>query len=270
MKTNRVIGRDTADELDISSRIRLEAELTDQEGEDKSIPHIPNDWQFEDYRNYRPHRAYIFSFLGSLTHQTVLDLGCGYHPTPVYFALAGAKRIIACDVSFNAVAYMQKMAAEAGVSDRLSVVVCAGEQLLFADESMNLIHGEAVLHHLDIPMSSGEVARTLKRGGKAAFKDPLGQNPLLEFARDYLPYSWKKSAKGTDSPMTFKKIETFGKAFSTYTYHGFGLLSLFAIYFWGRQPSQALRLADLLDSYMLRSCPLLQRWCRFVVTCVRK
>jgi len=44
----------------------------------------------------------------------------------------------------------------------------------FADESMDIMHGEAVLHHLDISMSSREIARVLKPGAKAAFKDLLG------------------------------------------------------------------------------------------------
>ncbi len=273
MKTNRQISRDEAFTLDLQSRINLEMKLTDIEAQEKvtqQLQFLPADWHFDRYRNYSPWRKHLFGFLGPLEGQTILDLGCGYNPTPIYFALAGAKQVYACDVSPKALAYMQKLAHMTGTADRVSVILCAGEQLPLADETISIIHSEATLHHLYLPLAGAELARVLKKGGKAGFKDPLGQNPLLEFVRDYLPYPWKASAKGTDRPLNFNDIETFGSNFTVCTHQGFGLLSIIAIYIWGRRNSKPRRTADTLDGLILRFFPFLQRFCRFVVTCAVK
>jgi SAM-dependent methyltransferase len=242
MKTNRLITREDAASLDLQSRIKLEMDLMDAEVQ-RAVPlSLPADWNFDHYRDRSPWRAHLFDFLGSFVGKTVLDLGCGYQPTPVYFALAGARKVYACDVSPKAVAHVREMAQAAGVADRVLALVCAGEQLPFADQQLDLIHGEAVLHHLYLALAGAEIARVLRLGGRAGFKDPLGHNRLLEF----------------------------GQYFAGCTYHGFGLLSMIVILIWGRGDSKPRKIADALDSYLLRTFPFLQRFCRFVVTCVEK
>jgi SAM-dependent methyltransferase len=270
MKTNRVLSREKAASLDLQSRIKLEMELTDANAQRFMSQSAQADWRFDTYRDRLPWRSHLFDFLGSLVGKTVLDLGCGYQPTPIYFALAGARKVYACDVSPIAVAHVQEMAEAAGVADRVNALVCAGEQLPFANEQIDIIHGEAVLHHLRLPLAGAEIARVLRHGGKAGFKDPLGHNRLLDLARDYLSYRWKASAKGTDRPLKFSDIEGFGRPFRVYTYRGFGLLSIVVVFIWGRGDSTARKIADALDSYLLRTFPFLQRFCRFVVTCVEK
>ena len=131
-------------------------------------------------------------------------------------------------------------------------------------------HGEAVLHHLDLDASGAQLSRVLKPGGRAAFKDPLGHNFLLEFARDYLPYSWKHPVKGTDCPLLFPDIRRFGQYFSRCDARGFGLFSMFAIILCGRSRSGLQSLAHRIDEPILRCIPWLQSACRFVVTCVEK
>lgn len=269
MKTNRQISRDEALILDLQSRIKLEMQLTDVEAQEKVTRQpqsLPADWHFDRYRNQSPWRKHLFDFLGTLVDKTILDLGCGYNPTPIYFALAGAKHVYACDVSPKALAYVQEMAHQAGVADRVSVILCPGEQLPLAGETIELIHCESTLHHLLLPLAGAELVRVLKEGGKAGFKDPLGQNPVLELARDYLPYHWKKSGKGTDRPLKFSDIENFGQNFAACTYQGFGFLSVIATYIWGRGKSKPRQITDTLDGLILRFFPFLQRFCRFVVT----
>jgi SAM-dependent methyltransferase len=212
----------------------------------------------------------LFNYLGDLTGRTVLDLGCGYHPTPIFFALAGARRVYACDVSQRAVAHILKLAEQYGVSDRVVAIVSAGERLPIPNESIDLVHGEAVLHHLDISLAGTEIRRVLRRGGRAAFKDPFGHNPLLEFARDYLPYRWKAAAKGTDRPLRVHDIKRFGQRFGRYQYRAFGLLSMLVVATIGRDDSKVLRLAHATDELVLKAFPFVQRLCRFVVTCAEK
>jgi ubiquinone/menaquinone biosynthesis C-methylase UbiE len=268
VRSNRVISRESAAALDLVSRIQLERELTDAE-QDLRIPppETYKDWDFHAYASRSPWRRYMFSFLGSLSGRTIIDLGCGYNPTAVLFAVAGAKTVYAVDVSPRAVNYIQQLADKAGVGDRVVPVVAPAEAIPLPHESVDLVHAEATLHHLDLTLAGRELVRVLRAGGRAAFKDPLGQNRILEFIRDYLPYGWKKPAKGTDHPLTFEAIEKFGRCFRSFTYRGFGLLSMPVALVLGRNNSRPYRLAHEADQALLARCPFLQRWCRFVVTC---
>jgi SAM-dependent methyltransferase len=270
MRTNRLLTRAEAAALDLPARIALERRITDAKAATIAPRAILPGWTFEHYRDRFPWRAYLFDFLGPVTGQTVLDLGCGYHPTPIYFALSGARKVYACDVSPKAIAYVEQMAVAAGVADRIEAIVCAGEDLPLPDGSVDLAHGEAVLHHLRLPLASAEIFRVLRRGGRGGFKDPLGHNPLLELARDGLAYGWKNAEKGTDRPLTCAEIERFGQPFSTCAWRGFGLLSMPAVLLFGPEESLPQRIGHRLDRHLLQACPWLQRWCRFVVTCVEK
>ena len=268
MKTNRLLSRAKASSLDLRARVELEAHVTDTIGSQVQLPTIPKDWQFKDYAHHRPWRRHMFDFLGPLQGKTILDLGCGYNPTPLYFALAGAEKVIACDVSRKSVSYVSNLARQFGLEDRVITHCGPAESLPFDDDSIDLIHGEAVLHHLDLNASGAEMARILKKGGRAAFKDPLGHNILLELARDYLPYHWKHSVKGTDCPLKFPKIEQFGQHFSHCEARGFGLFAMLAVAFQGRRDSRLQATGHWIDARVLRAVPWLQRGCRFVVTCV--
>lgn len=270
LATNRVVSRNDAQELDLASRIRLEKQLTDAESDEAIKRPLPARWSYSDYRNRSPWRRFLFTFLEPFEGRTVLDLGCGYNPTPIYLALAGADTVYACDVSPKAVAYTKHVADAVGVGGRVIAFVAAGEYLPLATGTIDIVHSEATLHHLDLALAGPEIARILRDGGKAAFKDPLGQNPLLEFARDYLPYQWKKAAKGTDHPLTFTKVEHFGTHFKVIRFRGFGLLSMIITAFMGRRESRIRSIFDTIDEHLLVRVPALQRYCRFLVTCVQK
>ena len=268
MRTNRVVSREEAATLPLPARIRLERDLTDAEAQERA--RLRPLQSFEQYRESLPWRTHLFDFLGSVSGKTILDLGCGYHPTPVYFALADARKVYACDVSTKAVEHIREVARTQGVADRVSAVVLAGERLPFPDEYFDLVHGEAVLHHLKISMAGPEIARVLRKGGRAGFKDPFGHNLLFELARDYFPYRWKPKVKGTDRPLKLSDIRSFGGAFHRCSYRGFGLFSPLATLIAGRGDSRLLRLLDEVDTFAIMLCPYLERYGRFVVTCAEK
>jgi len=267
MKSRRIISRDEAAALELSARIRVERAITDAKLTAQERAGRPATWELEAYARQSPWRRSMFSCLGSVAGRTVLDLGCGYHPTPVYFALAGAGRVYACDVSASAVAHIRRLARERGVGDRVAGLVCAAEELPLRDGSVDLVHGEAVLHHLAIPLAALAIARVLRPGGKAVFKDPLGQNAVFEIARDYL----KRSAKATDRPLRFSQLREFGAAFERCTYRGFGLVATCAAAVVRRSRWAGLaRAADRVDGFLLARFPALERYCQYVVTCAEK
>ena len=271
MKTNRLISREQAQGLDLASRVKLETEITDSIAEGVKPLSLPPNWKFADYVNDSPSRKYMFDYLGPLEGKRILDLGCGCHATPIFFALGGARQVVANEISPKALDYVKRMAVKFQVSDRVQTHLGPAEELPFDAESFDLIHGNAVLHHLEIPHAAPVIARVLKSGGKAVFIDPLGHNFLLEFARDYLPYSWKHAQKGTDHPLKIRDVKAFGQHFDECQYRGFDLLALLALYLCGRGNNTGMKRAmRRLDSVLTGVAPFLQRYCRMVVTRVAK
>ncbi len=189
--------------------------------------------------------------------------------TPVMFALAGAT-VYAIDVAPKTLAMVQHVARCKGVAERVHVHVGPAEELPFEEDSFDLIYGGAALHHLQLHRAGRELARVLKRGGKGAFQDPLGHNPALEFTRDYLAYRGKHPVKGTDRPLRLHEVQAFGRHFTTCTYQGFELFSMAVEALRLKRASRLRRLLETTDDIVLHRLPFLQRYARFVVTCVTK
>jgi len=265
----RVMSRDAALALDLDSRIKLEEQITDAKASKIPIPTIPFNWTFSDYSEEYPWRSYEFGYLGPLAGKSIIDIGCGYHPTPIYFALAGAERVCACDVSPKAVQFMRHLVNLYGVADRVTVYESPVERMPFASGEFDLMHGEAVLHHISLPPAAPEIRRVLKPGGRAVFKDPLGHNPILEFVRDHMPaVTGKSAAKGTDRPMTVEDVEGFGRFFASYEYRTFGLTSMAAMLLRLPRRSTMTQAMHSLDNAVIASFPIMKRYAQYVVACV--
>lgn len=270
LQPNRTVNKSELSTLDLTTRVDVEAKITDARVEALDIERLvaltPD---LASYASRYTWRRYLFNFLGSVNGKVILDIACGYSMTPVMFALAGAT-VYAVDVAPKTIATVQHVAERKGVADRLHVHVGPAEELPFASEHFDLLYGGAALHHLQLDRAGQELARVLKRGGKGAFQDPLGHNPVLEFARDYLAYRGKHPVKGTDRPLRFHEVQAFGQHFTTCTYHGFELFSMAAKALRAKRGSRLRGMLEATDDVMLRTVPALQRYGRFVVTCVTK
>jgi ubiquinone/menaquinone biosynthesis C-methylase UbiE len=270
-QSNRTVAKTKIDQLDLATRTIVEAQITDARAEAVHFEHFANmDTRLDHYAARYHWRQYLFGFLGSVEGKVVLDIACGYSMTPVMFALAGAKQVYAVDVGPRTIAAVRRFAEFKGVGDRLITHVGPAEELPFEDESFDLIYGGAALHHLQLAQAGRELARVLKRGGKGAFQDPLGHNLLLEFARDYIPYKDKHPVKGTDRPLRIHEIEAFGRYFATCTYRGFELFDMVSKPLHLKRTSRRRRALEALDKVVLEKVPYLQRYARFVVTCVTR
>jgi SAM-dependent methyltransferase len=134
VKSRRLISREASAALDLSARIAVERATTDSKAVRFGPGMASSRWDLQAYADFAPWRRHMFAFLGPISGKVVLDLGCGYHPTPLYLAAAGAKRVYACDVSTQALGYVERMARAFAFGDRVVSVVCAAEQLPFPDE----------------------------------------------------------------------------------------------------------------------------------------
>lgn len=270
LKTNRTVSKSNIDTMQLNERVTLEAQITDERSSAIQFENFKKiETNLDKYVAGAPWRQYLFNFLGPLKGKTVLDVACGYSMTPVIMALAGAT-VYAVDVAPKTIATVQKFAHYKGVGERVHTHVGPVESLPFADEKFDLVFGGAALHHFQLDSAAQEIKRLLKPGGRGGFQDPLGQNPLLEFARDYLPYKDKHPVKGTDRPMRIRDVHTFGHHFAAYQYRGFDLFTMGAKILQLKQQSALRKALYTLDNRLFDVAPYFQRYARFIVTCITR
>ena len=268
--SNRTVSKDKIRQLDLETRVRVEAQITDARAMALDFTHFANlDTRLTAYAAHCAWRRYLFDWLGPVHEKVLLDIACGYSMTPAMFALAGAD-VYAVDVAPQTIATVQRFAESKGVADHVHLHVGPIERLPFESAQFDLIYGGAALHHLQLDRAGSELARVLKRGGKGAFQDPLGHNLLFEFARDYLPYKGKHPVKGTDHPLRVHEIVAFGRHFGTCTYRGFELFSVAAKPLHLKRSSRLRHILESIDRLALDRIPYLQRYARYVVTSVTK
>ncbi len=202
----------------------------------------------------------IAEFLGDLRGKQVIEYGCGLGQLTVLLARSGAE-VTAFDISAHSIETTRKRARLSGVEDHITLAVAAGEQLPFDDASFDLAVGKAVLHHLDPVSGSRELARILRPGGRGAFSEPLGTNPLVGFARDHLPYPGKHE-RGADIPLRHSDVEAWMAPFSEAHIQGVQLFSMIerGLGFHSRVP-----VLEEYDRLILKRWPGLWPLCRYAV-----
>ncbi len=223
------------------------------------------DLRFDD-DDYLDHETWVrpaLAKLGDLAGRRVLDYGCGHGMAAVSLARRGA-RVSAFDLSGGYVDECRERAAANGVS--VDAVVADGEELPYGDEAFDGVWGNAVLHHLDMGRAGRELWRVMKPGGVAVFCEPWGGNPLLEFARRRLPYPGKHRTRD-EQPLTRHELDPLREVFGAVEVEGYQLLGMVRRVWRG---GAVVRTLDAADSLMLRACPSLKNWCRYVVLTLRK
>jgi ubiquinone/menaquinone biosynthesis C-methylase UbiE len=72
---------------------------------------------------------------------------------------------------------------QAGVADRVEFTRADPYALSYADDSFDVVVGQAILTHLDLDRALPEIRRVLKPGGRGVFVETLGHNPILRAGR---------------------------------------------------------------------------------------
>ncbi|EKE05476.1 MAG: methyltransferase type 11 [uncultured bacterium] len=124
--------------------------------------------------------SFIHKYLpNNLKNKRVLDLGCGYGASSVYFAKKGA-RVVAIDASPESIKLAKKLARQYKVRDRVKFITGDVEQLILEKDTYDIVFGKAILHHLTISKVVPIIHRCLvRKGGKAIFIEPLGFSPFF-------------------------------------------------------------------------------------------
>ena len=96
------------------------------------------------------------------------------------------------------------------------------------------------------------------------FCEPWGGNPLLGLARRRLPYPGKDRTPD-EVPLTARDLEPLRACFPVVEWDGFQLLGMVRRVWRG----PGLAALDAADRRLLRVCPELKNWCRYVVVTLR-
>jgi len=232
---------------------------------------------YESFFTSYPEYRWAYDYLGpSLAGRRVLELGCGTGVLSVALAASGAI-VTAVDVSASSLAVTEQRARHFGVSDRVTCRQSAAELLDFRDGSFDVFLAKSVVHHLIIDDVMPRIYGFLVPGGRGVIIEPQS-NPVLDFAREHLPYPGKESDEhGTDEFFTHAMIERIIGHFDSGEFREFRLLAMLeklitgsGAGFAGRQSRERRvrryrSIVDPIDTALFRVCPPLRRLAQVVV-----
>lgn len=163
---------------------------------------------------------YAFHLLGDTAGQRVLDLGCGSGENTLLLALKGA-RLAAIDISADLLGLARRRL-HVNRAPEAELLVASAHDLPFEDRSFDAVLGIAILHHLDLSTVAREVARVLKPGGRAVFKEPVRNSRAIELLRRLVPYR-APDISPFERPLRDDEIEAFSAGFRKGRSRVFGL-----------------------------------------------
>lgn len=130
----------------------------------------------------------------------VLEIGCGRGDFALELLDAGVSFVAGIDISDVYVAEAGAKALAAGHdAEKHHFRVMDAHKLQFESDQFDLVVGQGILHHLDLPVCLAEVRRVLKPGGFALFIEPLAGNPLLRLFRVLTPAARTVDEKPLDA-----------------------------------------------------------------------
>lgn len=155
---------------------------------------------------------YAYHLLGDITGLKVVDFGCGSGANTLLLANRGA-HVWAVDISEDLIRLGQRRLAANGRAGGAQFIVGSAHDLPFPANSIDIVFGIAILHHLDLPLVSREVHRVLRPGGRAIFQEPVRNSPALRFVRSLIPYH-APDISPFERPLTDDELRMFVEPFS--------------------------------------------------------
>jgi ubiquinone/menaquinone biosynthesis C-methylase UbiE len=164
---------------------------------------------------------YAYYLLGDVAGKRVVDFGCGSGANTALLAGRGA-HVWAIDISEDLLRLGQRRLSISGRADGATFLAGSAHDLPFPDNSIDVVFGIAILHHLDLDLVSKEIRRVLKPGGRAIFQEPVRNSAVIRFLRSLIPYR-APDISPFERPLTDAELERFAKDFSSWSVRPFGL-----------------------------------------------
>ena len=201
---------------------------------------------------------FAYHLLGDMRRKTVLDYGCGAGENSVLIASHGAARVLGIDISPALVELGEKRLALHGFAETAELRVGSAHELPIETESVDVVFGMAILHHLDLQMASNEVFRVLKKGGRAIFLEPVRNSKFVRFVRNLIPYE-APDISPFERPLTDRELEKFAAPFAKYRDRAFSIPFVNLVNVLGL-PESILHKAIKLDGKILQAAPFLKNY----------
>ena len=177
----------------------------------------------------------------------VLDYGCGSGNFAQEVSAFGPKKIVAVDISEQAIKKAKEKIEEVNKNIDFKVDNC--ENLSLDSNTFDIVYGAGILHHLNLKKSLNEINRVLKKDGTIIFIEPLATNPLINFYRKITP-----SARSPDEhPFNFQDIELINSIFKNVEIHYYGFLTLvFLPFYKSPENSRLFKIISSIDKIILK------------------
>ena len=153
----------------------------------------------------------------------LLDIGCGWGPISITLALRSpGAHVWGVDISEDLLKLAQRRLDVNGRHGGATFIAGSAHDLPFPDESIDLVFGIAILHHLDLALVAREVRRVLKPGGRAIFQEPVRNSKVIRFLRGLIPYR-APDISPYERPLTDREVAEFARGFSRWSVRAFAL-----------------------------------------------
>src|SRR5438876_3365305 len=164
---------------------------------------------------------YAFSLLGDVRGRTILDFGCGSGENTLPLVRRGA-RVIGVDISTDLIGLAERRLALNGLAGAAQFIVGSGHDLPILSESIDILLGIAILHHLNLDQAAHEVHRVLKSGARGIFQEPVRDSRLIRTIRRCIPYR-APDVSPFERPLTGREVDGFTARFRSRSVRAFSL-----------------------------------------------
>jgi SAM-dependent methyltransferase len=164
---------------------------------------------------------YAFHLLGDVGGKQVLDFGCGDGEFTPLLVSHGA-RVIGLDISTDLLSIARRRIEVDGFPDTVRPLCGSAHSIPLQTDSVDIVFGMAVLHHLDLDLAAREVHRVLKPGGRAIFKEPMRNSRVVSRVRAMIPYR-QPDISPFERPLRIDEIRRFAASFREFSAREFEL-----------------------------------------------
>ncbi|MCU0548157.1 MAG: methyltransferase domain-containing protein [Leptolyngbya sp. Prado105] len=203
-------------------RVQREQDFHDQRFADPSIRANKVDRFYRIAHSIK--QDYEQFLLASCCNKTVVEYGCGTGSYAFLLAENGAKMVTGIDISPVAI---EQAVSEINQQENLNFIVMNAENLEFQPDSIDLICGTGILHHLDLEKAMRSISETLQLKGQAVFIEPLGHNILINTYRRLTPAIRSED----EHPLLKQDLQIFDQYFNKVEIQYFYLTTLAASLF---------------------------------------
>ena len=138
-------------------------------------------------------------------------------------------------------------------------IVGSAHDVPLPDESVDIVFGMAILHHLDLELSAKEVKRVLTKGGRAIFNEPVRNSRILKVLRKLIPYR-PPDISPYERPLTDKELKTFAEGFSSYSTRGFNFPTTEVLKILPFLPRKCKEISSQIDQSVMNVFPRLKHF----------